>query len=304
MKTLKEQFENYEVPVDEAGWESIIQDKSVVKYNRGRMIRRGAMYGAATLAVASIVTVAVLFSRPQRIEPSQTSEATENVQEPARQEVAAESAPVTSQAPAHAHPQAAPARTTSATAPVSTNVPADNMTAVSATPASIPAQTPPAAAKPLAPQPAPATPASAPQPTPAPTPIVPPKQVPSPTPTHNDTAIPSAPKAEPDEAENPTPQPQSTNKTFFAPNAFSPNGDGINDVFYVFANVEYTEFELNIYSRNGDHVFQSRNIENGWNGRRNGTGELLPQGVYVYTIKYKTVQHKSGMEKGQILLLQ
>lgn len=298
MKTLKEQFQNYEVPVDEAGWESIIQDASVVKYNRGRKIRRGALYGAATLAVAGIVAVAVIFSHPQRVEPSQTSETTETSQEPVRQEVAPESAP----APAHAQPQAAANRITSATARVSANVPADNMTPASATPASIPAQTPPAAANAPAPQPAPATSASVPQPTPAPTPAVQPKQAPAPTPTHQDAGTPSAPKAESNE--NPTPQPQTTNKTFFAPNAFSPNGDGINDIFYVFANVEYTEFELNIYSRNGDHVFQSRNIENGWNGRRNGTGELLPQGVYVYTIKYKTTQLKSGMEKGQILLLQ
>lgn len=298
MKTLKEQFQNYEVPVDEAGWESIIQDTSIVKYNQGRKIRRGALYGAATLAVAGIVAVAVIFSHPQRVEPSQTSETTETSQEPVRQEVALESA----LAPTHAQPQAAANRITSATARVSANVPADNMTPASATPASIPAQTPPAAANAPAPQPAPATSASVPQPTPAPTPAVQPKQAPAPTPTHQDADTPSAPKAESNE--NPTPQPQTTNKTFFAPNAFSPNGDGINDIFYVFANVEYTEFELNIYSRNGDHVFQSRSIENGWNGRRNGTGELLPQGVYVYTIKYKTTQLKSGMEKGQILLLQ
>lgn len=295
MKTLKEQFENYEVPVDEAGWESIIQDKSVVKYNRGRKIRRGALYGAATLATVGIVTVAVLLSRPQQ-------PAANAPQEPVRQEVAAESAPVTSQAPAHAQPQAAPARTTSATAPIAANVPSDNMTAASATTASIPTQAPPAAANPPAPKLAPATPTSVPQPTPAPQPTVQPMQVPSPTPQYSTAATPSAPKEEPDTT--PHPQPQTADKSFFAPNAFSPNGDGVNDIFHVFANVEYTEFELNIYSRNGDHVFQSRNIENGWNGRRNGVGEMLPQGVYVYTIKYKTAQHKSGIERGQILLLQ
>ena len=98
-------------------------------------------------------------------------------------------------------------------------------------------------------------------------------------------------------------QPQIADKLFFAPNAFSPNGDGVNDIFYAYANTEYTEFELNIYSRNGDHVFQSRNIENGWDGRRKGIGDLLPQGVYVYTIKYRTADHKSGVEKGQILLI-
>lgn len=297
MKTLKEQFENYQVPVDEAGWESIIQDKSVVKYNRGRKIRRGALYGAATLTVASIITVAVLLTRPQQ-------PAANAPQEPARQEVAAESAPSTSLATVSTQLQAAPARTTSATVPVPANVPSDNITTVSATPAGIPAQAPPAASNALAPQPTPATTASVHQPTPAPTPTVQLKQAQTPTPTRNDVATLSAPKAEPDEAENPTPQPQVTEKSFFAPNAFSPNGDGVNDIFYVFSNVEYTEFELNIYSRNGDHVFQSRNIENGWNGRRNGTGELLQQGVYVYTIKYKTAQHKSGVEKGQILLLQ
>lgn len=293
MKTLKEQFENYQVPVDEAGWEYIIQDKSVVKYNRGRKIRRGALYGAATLTVASIVTIAVLLTHPQQ--PAASAP-----QEPTRQEVAAESTPATSQTTASTQPQAVPARTTSKTAPVTANVPADNITAASATPAGIPAQAPPAASNTLAPQPTPATPTSVHQPTPAP--AVQPKQVQTPTPTRNDVATPSDQKAEP--VTSPQEPTQIADKSFFAPNAFSPNNDGVNDIFYVFANVEYTEFELNIYSRNGDHVFQSRNIENGWNGRRNGTGELLPQGVYVYTIKYKTAQQKSGMEKGQILLLQ
>ena len=291
MKTLKEQFQNYEVPVDEAGWESIIQDASVVKYNRGRKIRRAALYGTATIATVGIVTMAIILSRPQE----QTASAP---QESVRQESVLNSAPTANPEPASALPQAAPTRTTSEVAPTPANAPSDNVTTASATSANIPTQAPPAAANPLAPQPMTAAPTSVPQPTPTPQPM----QAQSSTPQPSATAILSAPKADSDNT--PTPQPQTADKSFFAPNAFSPNGDNINDIFYVYANVEYTEFELNIYSRNGDHVFQSRNIENGWNGRRNGTGELLPQGVYVYTIKYKTAQLKSGVEKGQIMLLQ
>jgi gliding motility-associated-like protein len=50
------------------------------------------------------------------------------------------------------------------------------------------------------------------------------------------------------------------------PNAFSPNGDGLNDYFIPVTNGNPLSFSLNIYNRYGQKVFQSTNINKGWDG--------------------------------------
>jgi gliding motility-associated-like protein len=62
-----------------------------------------------------------------------------------------------------------------------------------------------------------------------------------------------------------------------APSAFTPNGDGINDVFTVLSNDTKT-FEMRIYNRWGKIVFESNNILNGWDGTFNGAAQ--PSEVY------------------------
>ena len=69
------------------------------------------------------------------------------------------------------------------------------------------------------------------------------------------------------------------------PNAFTPNGDGRNDIFLVEGrNIEM--FEIHIYNRWGREVYSSCNMEEGWNGTVDG--EPCSQGVYTYTIKFRT----------------
>jgi len=80
----------------------------------------------------------------------------------------------------------------------------------------------------------------------------------------------------------------------FIPNVFSPNGDGLNDGFTLFANVDLEIVELLVFDRWGNKAFESRNLssnnpELGWNGRYNG--QLLPNGVYVYSF---LVRYASG----------
>ena len=67
----------------------------------------------------------------------------------------------------------------------------------------------------------------------------------------------------------------------YVPNIFSPNNDGNNDLFLVRGKgVEL--FQLNIYNRWGQLVFESKNIENGWDGTKNG--KELNQGAFVYKL--------------------
>lgn len=85
------------------------------------------------------------------------------------------------------------------------------------------------------------------------------------------------------------------------PNAFSPNGDGFND-FFVVAGDFLLDYDLRVYSRWGEEIFQSSSIDDSWDGRMpNGKG--APQGVYVFRLKATAVGNKSFDQTGTITLL-
>jgi gliding motility-associated-like protein len=77
------------------------------------------------------------------------------------------------------------------------------------------------------------------------------------------------------------------------PNIITPNGDGINDRFFIQAPLNRTSYEqisLSIYNRHGEKVYENKSFqnsndrENGWNGVNNN-GQALGNGVYFYTIR-------------------
>lgn len=87
----------------------------------------------------------------------------------------------------------------------------------------------------------------------------------------------------------------------FVPNTFTPNGDGINDVFRAQAACKMRLFNIEIYDRWGERVFYSTDINSGWNGKNNEIP--APTGIYVYKMIYQT-QFGSLTEKyGQITIL-
>ncbi|MBD1367388.1 gliding motility-associated C-terminal domain-containing protein [Mucilaginibacter sp. ZT4R22] len=67
-----------------------------------------------------------------------------------------------------------------------------------------------------------------------------------------------------------------------APNMFTPNGDGTNDVWNISGIASYPKCIVNIYNRYGSPVFQSRGYRSAWNGTANGG--LLPASTYYYVI--------------------
>jgi gliding motility-associated-like protein len=69
----------------------------------------------------------------------------------------------------------------------------------------------------------------------------------------------------------------------YIPNAFTPNGDGLNDVFRPTFKGGGT-FSMRIFNRNGEEIFYTDDPVNGWDGRYNG--ELCPEGNYVYKIEF------------------
>jgi len=71
----------------------------------------------------------------------------------------------------------------------------------------------------------------------------------------------------------------------FIPNAFTPDGDGVNDVFMMmYDGLSIFDCRLSIFDRWGGEVFESSGIENGWDGKKNGNP--CPGGVYVYKIVF------------------
>ena len=69
----------------------------------------------------------------------------------------------------------------------------------------------------------------------------------------------------------------------FVPDAFTPNGDGPNDVFQPTFGCPPTEYGFFIFDRWGNLIFQSTNPSDGWDG--NSNGQYMQVGVYVWRIK-------------------
>lgn len=88
---------------------------------------------------------------------------------------------------------------------------------------------------------------------------------------------------------------------FFVPNAFTPNGDGLNDVFRVrsvgYKNVKY----FKIYNRFGEQVYLGDNIEDGWDGTCNHLQADI--GTYFWQIIYLDRFGKEGYLKGDVTLI-
>lgn len=85
----------------------------------------------------------------------------------------------------------------------------------------------------------------------------------------------------------------------YVPNAFTPNNDGINDAFRVYGN-GITQFEIIIFNRWGEVVYQSNDIEQFWNGSHQSGGHYVPDGMYSYVIKLKGQNTDAFERRGHI----
>jgi len=88
--------------------------------------------------------------------------------------------------------------------------------------------------------------------------------------------------------------------TLFFPSAFTPNSDGLNDVF--FAKGSYVkDFEMSIYDRWGMKLFHTSNINEGWDGRLNGS--ICQEDVYVYMATASDMSGGTHQYSGKVTLL-
>lgn len=92
----------------------------------------------------------------------------------------------------------------------------------------------------------------------------------------------------------------------FVPNAFTPNGDGLNDVFAPVAlGVNDEDYSLQIFNRWGQIIFESNSLSRPWDGRIQSTGELAPGGVYIWKIiaNDNTVEQTLHENMGSVTLI-
>jgi len=87
---------------------------------------------------------------------------------------------------------------------------------------------------------------------------------------------------------------------FQIPNAFTPNDDGINDVF-MFPSIEGNLISMKIFNRWGNLVYQSSDPFKAWDGFKNGYPEQ--PGTYIYLIEYFCITGLKKMKKGSITLI-
>ncbi|WP_090252723.1 gliding motility-associated C-terminal domain-containing protein [Lishizhenia tianjinensis] len=87
----------------------------------------------------------------------------------------------------------------------------------------------------------------------------------------------------------------------YIPNTFTPDGDPYNNQFTPRSSCTFNQYELSIYNRWGELIFQSSDPEFNWDGSYKG--KLVPEGVYVYILRYQALDEQDKLLTGHINVL-
>ncbi|MFK7935123.1 MAG: gliding motility-associated C-terminal domain-containing protein [Saprospiraceae bacterium] len=97
--------------------------------------------------------------------------------------------------------------------------------------------------------------------------------------------------------------PECTQCVQYVPNAFSPNGDGHNDVFQTFSNCAMEAYQLRVYDRWGNQVYLGNDPQLGWDGV--WKSKAMSTGIYLWYVEYTVDEdgdERVVTEAGEILL--
>lgn len=91
---------------------------------------------------------------------------------------------------------------------------------------------------------------------------------------------------------------------FYVPNSFTPDGDGVNDVFIPkFNNVVEEDYHLYIFDRWGNLIFNTTSTTTGWNGKANNGKDIAQVDTYVWKVKYKNIEGIIAEKTGHVNLI-
>lgn len=86
---------------------------------------------------------------------------------------------------------------------------------------------------------------------------------------------------------------------FFVPNSFSPNGDGRNELFKPILLGNVVNYRFSIYNRWGQRVFETNDLQKGWDGLLAGKPQFNSN--FVWVCKYQFEGQASRVEKGVVI---
>jgi gliding motility-associated-like protein len=89
-------------------------------------------------------------------------------------------------------------------------------------------------------------------------------------------------------------------KILYVPNAFSPDGDDNNEIFYVYA-AGVKSIDFKIFNRWGEKIFQSNSLDHGWDGIYKN--EMMNPSVYVYYVEVTYLDDDIKAKKGSVTLI-
>lgn len=89
---------------------------------------------------------------------------------------------------------------------------------------------------------------------------------------------------------------------FYIPNAFTPNSDGYNEIFTAVGE-EITEFNMQIFNRWGELIYETNSLNEGWDGTAKGNNGVSQEGVYVYSIQLKDWEGLNHRFTGHVNLI-
>lgn len=89
-------------------------------------------------------------------------------------------------------------------------------------------------------------------------------------------------------------------EVIWIPSAFTPNGDGRNDIFNIFGNIKSKDYALEIYNRWGELIFLSNDPKLGWDGKYKG--KSVQDDLYIYKLQCR-INSKIFIKNGTITLI-